>query len=287
MLFGKIYRLTPHKCDEFYIGSSVNIQKRERTHISDSKNNTSNVYKKIRECGGFEIEVLYEYECETEKELRMEEQRAIYKLNPTLNTNRAYRSEEQNKDEAKQHYEQNKEQIIIQQNLWKQNNKDKTKVHNKTYKIKHKDIISEKAKVYYENNKERINEYTKKYQQENKDKLREKNKIYNEANRDKIAQKRKVYYENNRDKIRAYAEENKDKAKAYREANRDKLAEQSKRRINCECGNSCLLKELKKHQETKLHLRRMEELNLYGRHLTPLERRRCSKTAQKLLLVSV
>ena len=124
MLFGKIYRLTPHKCDEFYIGSSVNIQKRERTHISDSKNNTSNVYKKIRECGGFEIEVLYEYECETEKELRMEEQRAIYKLNPTLNTNRAYNSVEDTIEMKKQYYEQNKDAINEKHKQYREQNRD-------------------------------------------------------------------------------------------------------------------------------------------------------------------
>ena len=89
-----IYKLIPHNCEEFYIGSTTDMKKRERTHIIDSKINTSKLYIKIRECGGFVMKLLYEYECENETELRMEEQLCIDIMKPILNSNRAFTSEE-------------------------------------------------------------------------------------------------------------------------------------------------------------------------------------------------
>ena len=156
---GYIYKITPHNCEEFYIGSTTDMKIRERQHITDSKIHTSKVYIKIRECGGFVMKLLYEYECENEPELRMEEQRCIDIMKPTLNSNRAFTSEED--------YIEN----------------------NKVYKEKNKDVIREKATQYYEKNKDVLLEKTKIYNEKNKDVIREKKKQHYEKNRDVILDK--------------------------------------------------------------------------------------------------
>ena len=166
---GYIYKLTPHNCEEFYIGSTTDMKQRESQHITDSKIKTSKVYIKIRECGGFVMELLYEYECETEPELRMEEQHCIDIFKPTLNSRRAFTSEECYTENNKQYYETNR------------------------------DVILEKHKIYDEKNREVRNEKQKIYYETNKDVIRDKQKIYNEKNRDVINEKQKVYYEKNKD----------------------------------------------------------------------------------------
>ena len=134
---GFIYKITPHNCEEFYIGSTTDMKIRERKHITDSKINTSKLYIKIRECGGFVMKLLYEYECENEPELCMEEQRCMDTMKPTLNTNRAFTSEEGYIEQKKIYNEKNRDVII-----------DKAKQHYQ----KNKDVIIDKATQYYETN---------------------------------------------------------------------------------------------------------------------------------------
>ena len=170
---GFVYKITPHNCEEFYIGSTTDMKQREKTHITDSKINTSKLYIKIRECGGFVMKILYEYECENEPELRMEEQRCIDIMKPILNTNRAFTSEECYIENKKQYYEKNR------------------------------DGIREKQKIYSEKNRDGLNDKAILYYETNKDAIREKQKIYIEKNKDVIREKQKVYYEKNKDAINA------------------------------------------------------------------------------------
>ena len=138
-MLGNIYKITPHECCEFYIGSTTDMKQREREHKSAVKKEKIKLYEKIRECGGFDIEVLYEYECENETELRMEEQRCIDKMKPTLNIKRAF------------------------------NTKQDTLLIMKQYKYKNRDVLSEKAKQYYITTKEARMEYSKQYRIENRE----------------------------------------------------------------------------------------------------------------------
>ena len=162
---GYIYKITPHNCEEFYIGSTTDMKQRESQHITVSKIKTSKVYIKIRECGGFVMKLLYEYECENEPELRMEEQRCMDMMKPTLNTNRAFTSEEGYIEQKKIYNEKNRDVII-----------DKAKQHYQ----KNKDVIIDKATQYYETNKDAIREKKKIYNEKNKDVIREKKKKRNE-----------------------------------------------------------------------------------------------------------
>ena len=170
-MIGNIYKITPHNCEEFYIGSTMDMIIRERRHNEDFKNNTAKVYIKIRECGGFDMELLYEYECENKTELRMEEQRCIDMMKPTLNSNRAFTSEEDTILKAKQYREKNRDELIEKQ---------------RQYTEKNRDVIREKRKQYY---------------QENKDVMSEKQREYNEKNRDVIREKDRQYYQENKQKI--------------------------------------------------------------------------------------
>jgi len=140
---GKIYKITPHECCEFYIGSTFDMEQRERRHIQSAKTEKRKLYEKIRECGGFDMEVLYEYECADEIELCVEEQRCIDELQPSLNMIRAYNSDEYNIEYQKQYQSK--------------------------YRETNKDALNEKAKQYYITNKEARMEYKKQYQIINKE----------------------------------------------------------------------------------------------------------------------
>jgi hypothetical protein len=88
--------------DEFYIGSSVDLKSRIRTHRFACNNITSKdynmkVYNYIRNNFGFEnftVKTIQRFPCENEKELHQREQEWIDELKPTLNNQRAIRTKE-------------------------------------------------------------------------------------------------------------------------------------------------------------------------------------------------
>ena len=203
MVLGFVYKLTPHNCSEFYIGSTINMTERKKRHKKDVKKSQAKLYKNIRENGGnFEMVLLYEYECETEKELHMEERRCYDKLKPTLNTLRPYVSDEEFKQEQrdakKAYYQANKPKIMA-------------------YREANKEAIKNKKAVWYENTKEERREDNlircNKYYEANKEELKEKNVVWREANKEKLKEKSLLYREANREKLKIQAQ-------AYRDAKR-------------------------------------------------------------------
>jgi len=88
-----------------YVGSSTNFVKRKQDHkfCCNSENNSKynmKVYKMIRENGGwdqFKIIVIKEYPCDSKINLLMEEDRMMKELKATLNRQRAYVSDEEEK----------------------------------------------------------------------------------------------------------------------------------------------------------------------------------------------
>jgi len=200
MMLGSVYKLTPHNCSEFYIGSTINMTERKKRHKKDVKKSQAKLYKKIRENGGdFEMEVLYECECETEQELHMEERRCYDKLKPTLNTLRPYVSDDEFKQEQreakKSYYQANKEKIS-------------------QYRLENKDAIKKQKAVWYENTKDERREddliRSRKYYEANKEQLKEKNMVYREANKEKIKERGRKYYEANREKLKIKQQEIRD-----------------------------------------------------------------------------
>ena len=187
---GFVYKITPHNCEEFYIGSTTDMKQRESQHITVSKIKTTKVYIKIRECGGFVMKLLYEYECENETELRMEEQRCIDIMKPILNINRAFTSEEGHIEQRKIYNEKNKDVLREKQKIYAEKNKDAIREKQKIYNEKNREVLSEKHKIYNQKNKDAISGKKKQYAEKNRDVIRERKKIYNEKNRDWIREKR-------------------------------------------------------------------------------------------------
>ena len=88
MITGVIYQLIANNNHElFYIGSSVDAERRETEHNAGLITGTTYVYEKLREIGGgFTFIVLLEMACKTITELRAEEVEWIIEMKPPLNS---------------------------------------------------------------------------------------------------------------------------------------------------------------------------------------------------------
>ena len=136
--------------DEIYIGSTENFKERIKVHKKAYNSNIKyKVYEFIRANGGlsnWDITPIEEIDFPISKlELRQYEQGYLDKYKPQLNSQRAYRTEEQKKE---QRYKHSKE--------WRNNNKEHISIKNKEYNEKNKEQISIQKKEFYENNKEQI-----------------------------------------------------------------------------------------------------------------------------------
>lgn len=141
---------------DFYVGSTWDMDERKRIHNSDMKTSNVKLYVAIRENNNnFVMTIHHEFICETDEELRQEEQRTMDSLKPNLNERRAYNSEEDDKEYHKKYDELHKEE-------------------KKEYYEENKVEILEKTKEYRELNKEKINEKAKQDRIDNPEKYQEK-----------------------------------------------------------------------------------------------------------------
>jgi hypothetical protein len=172
-IFGVIY-IIKHKTDDtkkVYVGSTNDLKQRIRDHRHNCNNEKNkkyniNLYKYIRENGGFymyEILILECYVCNFKYELYDREDDYIQMYDNNLNTFRAYLTRQEYKkkyiEQKKIYYEEHKEEIIQKQKKYYEENKDK---------------VIQKVKKYREEHKEQSNKYSKKYRDENKNKINEK-----------------------------------------------------------------------------------------------------------------
>ena len=219
-MIGKIYKITPNNQNDFYIGSTINMKTRKIKHDTDAKNSKTKLYVKIRECEGYDMTLLYDYEYEEETDLKQEEQRCIDKLKPQLNMIRAYCSEEY----EKQYNKEKKSEIVVCECGVKMT-KAKLKNH--------------KTRNIHKQNMEELNLYGRF--------LTNEERYMSEAN----VLKRKEYnnnqYQANRDILL-------EKSKQYREDNIENLKE----RVICECGKEGLRISINRHKKSKYHIKRME-----------------------------
>ena len=184
-ILGVIYLIKHKTCDDkkVYIGSTTNLKKRIKRHEEGcyyvkSKEHNFNLYKYIRENGGFymfEFIILECYVCNFKYELHDREDDYIQMYDNNLNSIRAY--------------------------LTRDENKEREYMRHKKYRDENREKINEKKKKYRDENKEKINEKAKKKYDENKEKINEKNKKYYDENKDKINEKKKKYYDENKDKL--------------------------------------------------------------------------------------
>jgi len=151
-----------------YVGSTSNFKNRKYKH----KNNCNNeklkefkfpVYQYIRDNGNWDEWVMTpieQYPCNSKKELLIRERHYIDILRPTLNIVKPGRTK-------KEHYEDNKEQILEKFKEYNEANKEKIQEYLKQYHIDNKEKIIERSKKYYQNNKKKVKEYNKIYFSEN------------------------------------------------------------------------------------------------------------------------
>ena len=261
MGFYIIYKIYCNDCNDIYVGSTQNYSKRKIRHRVNSRCSYDNektrlkLYKTINEYGGWDNWIMVPIEfCDesitTKRQAEQKEEEWRLKLNATLNSQKAYTSEEERKDRNK---------------IWKEENKDKCLERYKIYREENKDKYSEWYKKYYEKNKDKIKEQKHKwgkiYREENKDKIKEQKHEYYEKNKDKVKEQHHEYYEENKDKclerIKRYREENKDKVKErkheYYERNKDKVKEIRKQKIVCECGVTLCRDGIARHCLSKHH----------------------------------
>ena len=94
--------------DLFYVGGTIDIRERMIKHKSDyNKNKEIKLYTIARENGGYDnftYEVVDTHACETKKDLRIHEQLWIDKLQPSMNSKKAHKTQEQTKKELKEYH---------------------------------------------------------------------------------------------------------------------------------------------------------------------------------------
>ena len=158
---------------QFYIGSCEDFIKRMQRHKTNCYNKnsshyTAKVYKVIRANGGFENWKMVEIGCvwgKATKTLFQIEQDYMDIYKPTLNSQRAYLTEEQKIEQRKKC---DREYHI--------KNREKHKIYQKEYRDKNKEVLKEKNKEYSDKNRDIIRKRTKEYRDKNKEVLKEKNK---------------------------------------------------------------------------------------------------------------
>jgi hypothetical protein len=157
--------------DECYIGSSTNWIQRKYKHKTDCNNVKQKAYNQkkyvfIRENGGldnWEMILIHNYPCNTSQELKMQEERVRCEYHNNINSNRAYRTDEELKEYMKEYHKQHYIDNI-----------DKLKEQKKQYRIDNKDKIKQYKKQYNIDNKDKLREYHKQRYIDNKDKNRDK-----------------------------------------------------------------------------------------------------------------
>jgi len=171
-----IYKIVSDDCPEFiYVGSTKSLKDRKYHHKSNCNNSNrriynSKLYKTIRDHGGWDnFRMVLVEECGdiSRNQATIREEHHRLQLNASMNSKKAFSSEDDKKQQQKQYNEANR------------------------------DKIKEDCKKYYEANRDKIKERRKEYRKANQDKIKEQDKKYREASRDK----RKEYEKANRVKI--------------------------------------------------------------------------------------
>ena len=158
---------------DIYVGHTTKFNRRKCQHKyscnnEKSKNYNNFVYQFIRMNGGWgnwAMVKLCDYPCENITQACIQERRAIYRLNASLNSIKPYRSVDEQREYNKEYGKE-----------YRVNNVEKSKEKRKEYYEQNKEQILEKAEEYYQINKEKIKEQKKEYYEQTKEKILEKAK---------------------------------------------------------------------------------------------------------------
>ena len=179
------------KTDEtlIYVGSTTNFTKRKTHHktacyCENNRCHNLQVYVMIRANGGwdnFDMKPVKEYACENNIQLIIEEERVRKELQATLNTRRAFLSEEEAKELRRKYNQQYREEHItkikeIQRN-YSQNYEQEHKAEKNKYRQEHKTEIKEYQKEYREAHVTKYKKYQKEYREAHAAELKEKARL--------------------------------------------------------------------------------------------------------------
>jgi len=139
---GRVYKITNNLTGDFYIGSTKHkILKRWIEHKYNSTNPerrsyNCKLYQNYREHGidNFRIEKIEKLNVKNKDELHEREQHYISLFKPTLNTQRAFTTEETRKETLRKYLEKNKEKIYEGNKKRCARFKEKNEQHIKDYK---------------------------------------------------------------------------------------------------------------------------------------------------------
>ena len=148
----KIYKITNSIDDEVYVGSTTqDLNKRLAKHCSNLRHQkTGKIYDHMRTHGvdAFKIELIENFACNDQKELRLKEGEWIRKLG-TLNLKMAGRTPKQYRIEHAEFCKswnklwrmENKEYDAMRKKKWTDANKEHVSEYHKNYREKHKDEL--------------------------------------------------------------------------------------------------------------------------------------------------
>ena len=144
---GKIYKIWSLETDEIYVGSTCQpLHKRLHQHRIDAnktRNNNKKIYQEMNRLGKdvFRIELIEEYPCFTKNDLCKREGYWIREFKATLNKEIAGRT-------LQEYYKDNREQIILKQNMYNENNKKLVSNQKKHYADRHKEQITNQQQIW-------------------------------------------------------------------------------------------------------------------------------------------
>ena len=172
MKISGVYEIVNTITGDFYIGSSVNLERRRREHFNEShwkQNQNKPLYKYMQQYGKDNFLFKPIWLCNPE-ELKEYEQIAIEKYNPKYNIRDAYTG--LSKEEYQKKY----------QKQYNKKHADSIKQYRKQYRKENADSIKQYQKQYYKENADSIKQYKKQY-----------NKQYRKEHADSIKQQKKQY----------------------------------------------------------------------------------------------
>ena len=86
-----IYKWISSECNDIYVGHTKDFEQRKKEHLHDAKTKDNDLYKKMREFGGWEMERLEDFYASNRTEAQKIEQKWIDNLNSNLNMCNAYK----------------------------------------------------------------------------------------------------------------------------------------------------------------------------------------------------
>ena len=222
-----VYQLT-FENGQTYIGSTNNLARRLIEHKSDCNKESRRhlpIYKCMRQFPNYTHEVLIQENCTQEVAFQLE-QRFIDIHQPTLNSQRAFRTEEdkiqQLKESGKENYQKNKEQR------------------------------KEYVRKYYNDHREECIKRNTEYRKQNKEKIAKQQAEYHQLNKEHRNQQTKDHREK-------HIEHYKELSKKWYEQNKEEILLKNKQKTKCECGSIVTKCCLTRHKKTKKHLEIMDE----------------------------